>query len=213
MTPTARKAAAPAGDGPAVTPADAETSGAGLTPADTQTGGDALAPTDNATAAGAPDGMETKSADTALPADTGSTAPGGSEMADRFEQEMQERGSGPFAAPLTRPLNALPTLQNIPQEELRPLDAEPMDASSAAPKSTNPDKERLVDEDGNAVSVEDLFDETDTTQSFRFTKVRVYREQPMAGAPGQTTRILLYPQGARVQVAQVASAKQQWGGN
>lgn len=116
----------------------------------------------------------------------------------------------PTAAPLERPRNPVYTPENIdPETQVGRDNHEPVEASAVAPNvvATN---SRLVDEAGKKVAVGSVFDDSKGPENFRTVVKRVYIEEPLAGAKDATTKRLLFPKGARVNVDTVARLKREW---
>lgn len=116
----------------------------------------------------------------------------------------------PTAAPLERVKNPVYPLENLPEDtEQRLSDTEPVDASAVHPKAVR-EGQRLVGEDGKAVKIDKVFEDSDGPENFRVVADRVYIEEPLPGAKDLTTTRLLFPKGARVNVSDVARLKRQW---
>jgi hypothetical protein len=140
---------------------------------------------------------------------TGYVAPGGSN-AEFSEDVSAEKGStarGAASTPAAGPLDAPESgYSNEGGEESYPRDAYQADAGPR-PEEEAPDSDvEIVGKDGSALSSGDLFTDPQGAQTFVFTKARIYEQYTYPNTVEKAKR-LLYPEGARVGVAEAQAIR------
>jgi hypothetical protein len=113
-------------------------------------------------------------------------------------QARMHIGNGHVAAPIEAPDAAH---QSSPAEGHSRSSTNPISALTGVQTYTGENHVDLVDEDGNAVDADDLFEDADPGKTFRVAKQRVYERFNYAGSQQVFTR-LLYPAGHRVSLAE-----------
>lgn len=119
-------------------------------------------------------------------------------------QARMHVGAGHEAAPIEAPDAAN---QADPEEGHGPTSTNPVAANSALTSVAGEDHVRLVGEDGQEISPDDIFEDADPSKTFRITKTRVYEEFHYWNSPQPMTR-LLFPAGWRVDLATAANLAQ-----
>jgi hypothetical protein len=132
---------------------------------------------------------KTTAAATTLAADDDTEAP--AVDADEAEPTPKKRASRKDDA-LASPLEPA-TSEDTPV----PASTSRVAASAAAFSIAGDNHKRVIDEDGNTVAAEDMFDDGEGHESFVHTKQRLYEEFTQTNSQRLTTR-LLFPAGARV---------------
>ena len=125
--------------------------------------------------------------------------------------ENDDVNDGPVAAPLSAPRKPNPVAvpDNIDEDTLVGADTPAVRPVAATPNFAR-DNERLVDGDGNDVTVEDIFPSDGSAASTRKAKFRAFVEGPMPGAPNHTTTRVLFGEGAQVSIHEVARLSRRW---
>lgn len=113
-------------------------------------------------------------------------------------QARMHIGNGHVAAPIEAPDAQY---QEDPPEGHSRSSTNPIAALTGVQTYTGENHVDLVDEDGNPLDPEAIFEEADPGKTFRVAKQRVYERFQYAGSQQQFTR-LLYPAGHRVGLAE-----------
>lgn len=150
-------------------------------------------------------GSQAEAKDTAKTKPTGVSGPGTGAASPADEQDR-------MPSTTVLPSEAGPLVPTDVQKVHEPADGHPESstnsvAANAAQRSVPGSNHiRLLDEDGNDVDIEDVFEGPDGPSMFVTTRMRLYQEFTYPKASTKTTQ-LLYPRGARVTLAEAERFK------